>query len=143
MRGWLMAVTMDKEGNYKSMEQYCLMIISAARLICSSDRRVICIFLNTVRPGSKAMQTQHWCVLSTTVATGNPMLKHPLIKLQEPSLSSKAFIKRTIDYDTYDKDALKYEWKVTGNGFDKTLTEPDPAFTLDKPGKYTATLTVS
>src|SRR4030095_2946509 len=55
------------------------------------------------------------------------------------NLSSKG----TIDYDIYDKDALKYEWKITGNGLDKTVTEADPSVTLDKPGKYTATLTVT
>jgi cytochrome c len=55
------------------------------------------------------------------------------------NLSSKG----TIDYDKYDKDALKYEWKITGNGFEKTVTDADPSVTLDKPGPYTATLTVT
>ena len=54
-------------------------------------------------------------------------------------LSSKG----TIDYDEYDKDALKYEWKIAGNGIDKTISEAEAAFTFDKPGNYDVTLTVT
>jgi len=56
------------------------------------------------------------------------------------NLSSKG----TIDYDKYDKDALNYEWKVvSGNKTIATITKPDGAVTLDQPGNYTATLTVT
>ena len=50
----------------------------------------------------------------------------------------------TLDYDDYDKDALKYEWVVkSDNGFEKVLTEANPALTLDKPGTYTVNFTVT
>ena len=56
------------------------------------------------------------------------------------NLSSKG----TIDYDKYDKGALKYEWKITSsNGFNKTVTDSNTVVTLDKPGTYEATLTVT
>jgi cytochrome c len=50
----------------------------------------------------------------------------------------------TMDYDTYDKDALTYEWVIkSDNGYNQTSTEPSPTLTLDKPGVYNITFTAT
>ena len=50
----------------------------------------------------------------------------------------------TMDFDPYDSAALKYEWKITSdNGFDKVVTEANPAVTFDKAGTYSVTFTVT
>ena len=45
----------------------------------------------------------------------------------------------------FDKDALKYEWKVTpaAGGPSKTASQANPVFTFDQAGVYRATLTVT
>ncbi|HEY2722865.1 MAG TPA: PKD domain-containing protein, partial [Chitinophagaceae bacterium] len=55
------------------------------------------------------------------------------------NLSSKG----TMDYDKYDKDALKYEWRITGSGLNKTFNDANPSVTFDNVGIYDATLTVT
>ncbi len=32
-----------------------------------------------------------------------------------------------MDYDKFDKEDLKYEWKISGNGINKTVSAPNPA----------------
>ena len=55
-------------------------------------------------------------------------------------LSSKG----TIDFDSYDKNALKYEWKITSlNGYNQSFNDSNIVVTLDKADTYQATLTVT
>ena len=144
MRGWLIAVTMDNEGNYKSMEQILpnLNFSSAIDMQFGPDGDLY--FLEYGSAWFKGNTNS--ALTRVEYNSGN---RKPNVEVSaEKTAGAIPFLvnlssKGTIDYDKYDKDALKYEWKITGNGFDKTLTDAAPTFTLDKPGTYTATLTVT
>ncbi len=142
MRGWIMAVTMDKDGNYVSMERFMpsyrfsnpmdmefadngdlyMLEYGSGWFTANDDARLIRIEYNG---GNRKPDIQ----LAAEKTGGAVPFK--------VNLSSKG----TSDPDG---DALKYAWKVTSkNGFIKIINTPDAAFTLTRPGIYQATLTVS
>ena len=144
MRGWIMAVSMDKDGSYKSMEQVLPNenFSSVIDMQFSPEGDLYLLEYGTAWFQGNANSA----LVRIKYNGGNrkPDVEASADKTAgavpfKVNLSSKG----TIDYDQYDKDALKYEWKISGNGIDKTLTEQNANVTLDKPGTYTATLTVT
>ncbi|MFI5187584.1 MAG: PQQ-dependent sugar dehydrogenase [Chitinophagales bacterium] len=144
MQGWIMAVSMDKGGNYKSMEQLLPNenFSSVIDMQFSPDGDLYLLEYGTAwfrgNPNSALVRIEY------NGGNRKPIVEASADKMAgavpfKVNLSSKG----TIDYDKYDKDALKYEWRIKGNGMDKTLTESDPAITFDKPGVYDVTLTVT
>lgn len=142
MRGWVMSVTLDKEGNYSSMERFMpsykfsnpmdmefaengdlyMLEYGSGWFTGNDDARLIRIEFNA----------------------GN---RKPSIELAADKMgSSLPFTVNLTSKGTKDADgdALKYSWKVTSkNGFAKTINEPDAQFTFAKAGIYKATLTVT
>ncbi len=142
MRGWIMAVTMDKDGNYKSMERFMpsykfsnpmdmefaengdlyMLEYGSGWFTANDDARLIRIEYNG---GNRKPQIQ---VGANKLGGAVPL---------NLSLSSKG----TKDADG---DALSYTWTVTSkNGFKKIINQADANLTLTKIGLYQATLTVS
>ena len=142
MRGWIMSVTLDKEGNYVSMERFMpsykfsnpmdmefaengdlyMLEYGSGWFTANDDARLIRIEYNggNRKPAIELMADKMGGALPFTV-----------------NLSSTG----TKDADG---DPLQYSWKVTSkNGFSKTINEPDAQFTFPKAGIYKATLTVS
>ncbi|MGC4034741.1 MAG: ThuA domain-containing protein [Chitinophagaceae bacterium] len=142
MRGWVMAVTMDKEGNYVSMERFMpsykfsnpmdmefasngdlyMLEYGSGWFTANDDARLIRIEYNkgNRKPQLELSADKMGGALPFTV-----------------QLSSKG----TKDADG---DTLHYSWKVTSkNGYTKTIAEPDANLTFTKAGVYKATLTVS
>ena len=142
MRGWIMAVTMDKQGNYQSMERFMpsytfsnpmdmefapngdlyMLEYGSGWFTANDDARLIRIEYNG---GNRNPQLQ-----LTANKTGG-----------SAPLNLKLSANGTIDADG---DALTYAWKITSkNGFTKLLTTPDANLTLTKMGVYKAMLTVT
>ncbi len=142
MRGWIMAVTMDKEGNYVSMERFMpsykfsnpmdmefadngdlyMLEYGSGWFTANDDARLIRIEYNG---GNRKPQIQ---------VAANQMGGSVPFNLK---LSSKG----TVDADG---DVLTYSWKITSkNGFNKVITTPDANVTLSKQGVYKVTLTVN
>lgn len=145
MRGWIMAVSMDKDYNYKSMEQ----VLPKENFSSVLDMK----FgpdgdLYMLEYGSAWFQgNANSALVRIEYNAGN---RKPVVEAAADqtagaipftvNLSSKG----TIDYDKYDKGALKYEWKITSsNGYNKIVTDSNTVVTLDKPGTYQAILTVT
>ncbi|HAK79458.1 MAG TPA: cytochrome C [Runella sp.] len=141
MRGWVMAVSFDKNGNYVSMERFMpsykfsnpmdmefaengdlyMLEYGSGWFTANDDARLIRIEYNG---GNRKPQIQ---------LTANQMGGAVPFNLK---LSAKG----TTDADG---DVLKYTWKVTSkSGFNKIITTPDASVTLAKAGTYKATLTV-
>lgn len=145
MRGWIMAISMDKEGNYTSMERF----MPAENFSSAIDMK----FgpegdLYVLEYGSAWFRGNDNSALVRIEYNGGNRKPSVMAKADKSAgavpftvnLSSKG----TIDYDKYDKDALKYEWKISeGNTVIKTINQPDGSITLDKAGNYTAVLTVT
>ena len=142
MRGWIMAVTMDKDGNYVSMERFMpsykfsnpmdmefadngdlyMLEYGSGWFTANDDARLIRIEYNG---GNRKPQIE---IASDKMGGALPF---------SVNLTSAG----TKDADG---DTLKYSWKVTSkNGYTKTINEPDAKLTFAKAGVYKATLTVS
>ncbi|RFS18617.1 ThuA domain-containing protein [Emticicia sp. C21] len=142
MRGWIMAVTMDKDGNYVSMERFMpsykfsnpmdmefaengdlyMLEYGSGWFTGNDDARLIRIEYNggNRKPQIAVAANQSGGAVPFTV-----------------KLSSKG----STDADG---DALKYSWQITSkNGFNKVIATPDASVTLTKPGIYKATLTIN
>ncbi|MBU1823024.1 MAG: ThuA domain-containing protein, partial [Bacteroidetes bacterium] len=141
MRGWIMAVTMDKEGNYEAMERFMpsykfsnpmdmefaadgdlyMLEYGSGWFSANDDARLIRIEYNG---GNRKPQLQ---VAANTLGGSAP-------------LDLKLSAKGTADADG---DALTYAWKISSkNGFTKVVNSQETSLTLSKMGVYTATLTV-
>ncbi len=142
MRGWIMAVTMDQEGNYASMERFMpsykfsnpmdmefaengdlyMLEYGTGWFSANDDARLIRIEYNA---GNRKPQIQ--------MAAGKQGGAAPL----QVKLSAKGT-------EDADGDLLKYTWKITSkSGFQKVITTPEANITLAKKGVYKATLTVN
>jgi cytochrome c len=142
MRGWVMAVTMDKEGNYTSMERFMpsykfsnpmdmefaengdlyMLEYGSGWFTANDDARLIRIEYNG---GNRKPQIS---------MEANQMGGAVPFNLK---LSSKG----TVDADG---DVLTYSWKITSkSGFNKIFNTPDANVTLTKIGTYNATLTIN
>jgi len=145
MRGWIMSVSMDAEGNYKSMERF----LPEENFSSAIDMKF----------GPEG----DLYILEYGSAWFRGNANSALIRIEynggnrKPSITAKAdktagaipFTANlssagTSDPDEYDKNALKYEWKInSGSQVIKTIATADGSVTLDKPGNYQATLTVT
>jgi cytochrome c len=145
MRGWIMAVSMKENGDYKSMEQVLPKenFSSVIDMQFSPDGD-----LYLLEYGSSWFQgNANSALVRIEYNAGN---RKPVVQATadqtagaipfKVNLSSKG----TVDYDKYDKGALKYEWKITSaNGFNKTFTDSNTVVTFDQPGTYQVVLTVT
>lgn len=145
MRGWIMSISMDEEGNYKSMERFLPNenFSSAIDMKFGPDGD-----LYILEYGSSWFRgNDNSALIRIEYNAGNR--KPNVMANADKTAGAVPFTvnlssKGTVDFDKYDKDGLKYEWKiVSGNTTVKTFTEPDASITLDKPGNYSATLTVT
>ena len=142
MRGWIMAVTMDKEGNLTSMERFMpsykfsnpmdmefaengdlyMLEYGSGWFSANDDARLIRIEYNA---GNRKPQ-----ILASANKMGG-----------SAPLALKLTAKGTVDADG---DALKYSWKISSkNGFNQTMSGSDANVTLSKKGAYQALLTVN
>ncbi len=141
MRGWVMAVSFDKDGNYASMERFMpsykfsnpmdmefadngdlyMLEYGSGWFTANDDARLIRIEYNG---GNRKPQIQ---VAANQMGGAIPF-------------NLKLSAKGTTDADG---DVLKYTWKVTSkNGFVKVIPTQEANLTLTKAGVYKATLTV-
>ncbi|MEY4904203.1 MAG: hypothetical protein RLZZ292_2018, partial [Bacteroidota bacterium] len=142
MRGWIMAVTMDKNGNYESMERFMpsykfsnpmdmefaengdlyMLEYGSGWFSANDDARLIRIEFNE---GNRKPNIQ---LAANKMAGATPF---------KVSLNANG----TLDPDG---DALQYVWTVTSdNGFSKTFNTSNAELKLKKKGIYKATLTVT
>ncbi|HEV7347321.1 ThuA domain-containing protein [Telluribacter sp.] len=143
MRGWMMAVTLDGDGNYASMERVMpsykfsnptdmefgsdgdlyMLEYGSGWFTQNDDARLIRIEYNG---GNRKPQVE----MATSKRGGAVPFK--------TQLSSNG----TKDFDG---DSLTYVWTVTpqSGGTARTFKEANPTVTFDKPGIYKATLTVT
>lgn len=142
MRGWIMSVTMDKDGNFAAMERFMpsykfsnpmdmefaengdlyMLEYGTGWFSANDDARLIRIEYNG---GNRKPQIQ---MAANKMGGAAP-------------LALKLDAKGTVDADN---DVLTYAWKITSkNGFSKQINAPEANLTLTKLGIYKATLTVS
>jgi cytochrome c len=143
MRGWIMAVTMDKEGNYVSMEHFM-----------PSYR-----FSNPIDMDFGKDGDMYMLEYGTAWFQGNDDARLVRIEynggnrkpqIQMAANKTRGAVPFKVDFSSngtkdFDHDELSYEWTISSSDGTKlkTFNEPNPSFTFDKPGVYQAMLTVS
>jgi len=144
MRGWVIAVTMDKEGNYVSMEQF----MPGHRFSNPMDMEFSTTSgdLYMLEYGTAWFQGNDDARLVKIEYTkGN---RKPYVQIAANKL--KGAIPMEVKFNSkgtkdFDRDELKYDWKITSPDGKElaSLKEKDPSFTFDKPGIYKAELTAT
>ena len=143
MRGWIMAITMDKNGDFQSMERFM-----------PSQK-----FSNPIELEFAPSGNLYMLEYGTGWFQGNPDAR--LVRIEYNGGNRKPDVVVAVDKEAGptpltvalsskgtndpDGDVLRYEWTITGpKGVAPTkLTQPDPSFTFSRPGLYTATLAVT
>ncbi|HET6543787.1 MAG TPA: PQQ-dependent sugar dehydrogenase, partial [Chryseolinea sp.] len=140
-RFWIMAVTLDEGGNYKSMERFAPAYHPVQPLDIkfgpSGDLYVLEYGSNTVRSAAESRLVR----VEYNAGNRKPVVQASATKRGgalpfTTQLSSRG----TIDYDG---DELKYEWKIVSDKNTINESGKDPVITFNDPGVYTATLTVT
>ncbi|GAB2538874.1 PQQ-dependent sugar dehydrogenase [Spirosoma aerophilum] len=141
-RGWIMAVSMDAEGNYKSMERvlpsYHPVEPIDMKFGPDGDMYVLEYGSNWFRKSDNAR------LVRIEYNSGN---RKPIVQASASKPGGTVPLKLTLSADgskDNDGDALTYQWKVTSPGVaTRTFTTANPTVTFDKAGVYTAMLTVT
>ncbi|TKC09589.1 PQQ-dependent sugar dehydrogenase [Pedobacter frigoris] len=142
VRGWLLLVTLDDNGNFKSMERFLpnLTLRGPIDIKFGPDGSLYVLEYGNGyfkdNPEAELIKIEYnggnrkpVVQVSTTVSAGLIPLK---IKLSSSGTADA------------DGDSLKYEWKITKGGILKQSSKlPDPEITLTASGVYKATLTVT
>lgn len=147
MRGWIMAVTMDRESNYQSMERFMPSYKFSNPMDMEFAQNGDLYMLEYGTGWFSANDDARLIRIEYNGGNRKPQLQMASNKLGGSApLALNLTAKGTVDADG---DALTYLWKIvsrTGgskNGFAKAITTPDAALTLTKIGTYNATLTVN
>ncbi len=145
MRGWIMSVTMDEEGNFKSMERFLPKenFSSAIDMQFSPEGD-----LYVLEYGSAWFRgNDNARIVKIEYNGGN---RKPIVIAKADKVAGALPLavnlssEGTTDYDKYDQNALKYEWSITSdNGFSQTSTDANTTVTLDKAGVYKVAFTAT
>lgn len=142
MRGWIMAVTLDHNGNYASMERFMpsYRFSNPMDMEFSADGD-----LYVLEYGSGWFTANDDARLIKIEYNGGN--RKPEVKLNADRLGGSIPFTTTLFSEgtkDADGDSLKYSWKVTSKtGFIKTFQGPTVSVTLGKPEIYKVTLTVT
>jgi cytochrome c len=142
MRGWIMAVTMDKEGNYVSMERFMPSHKFSNPMDMDFGKDGDMYLLEYGTAWFQGNEDARLVRIEYNGGNRKPQIKMAANKTKgavpfDVRLSSEG----TKDFD---HDDLKYEWKITSSDGKvlKEMNEPNPSFVFEKAGTYKAQLIV-
>lgn len=141
IRGWIMAVTMDEEGNYVSMERFMpsYKFSNPMDMAFADNGDLYMLEYGT----SWFSQNDDARLIRIEFNAGN---RKPQIHMASDKNGGSVPLAINLTADgteDADGDELNYSWKITSeNGFNKTLEGRDVSLSLDEQGVYTAALTV-
>lgn len=142
MRGWIMSVSMDENGDYQSMERFLPEedFQSAIDIKFSPDGDLYVLeygsawFRGNINAQIKRIEYNGGNRTPVVVASADRTAGATPLNVQLKSGG-------TMDYD---QDDLKYEWKIqSDNGYDRSLNDADPRVTFDREGTYQVKLSVT
>lgn len=141
MRGWIMSVTMDENGNYKSMEKFAPELNFSSAIDMKFGPEGDLYVLEYGSAWFKGNENAH-----LTRVEYNDGNRQPVVNASASKTSGAVPLKTQLlstGTKDFDGDQLKYEWKIVGGGTTKIMKEENPVLTLAKAGAYKATLTVT
>jgi cytochrome c len=142
MRGWIMNVTLDKDGNYQSMERFMPSYKFSNPMDIEFDANGDLYMLEYGSGWFSANDDAR--LIKIEYNGGN---RKPSIQVNADKLGGSIPLNVTLNADgtkDADNDALTYTWTITSkSGFSKTIKEPTANISLTKPEVYKATLIVT
>lgn len=142
MRGWIMNVTLDKDGNYQSMERFMPSYKFSNPMDMEFDANGDLYMLEYGSGWFSANDDAR--LIKIEYNGGN---RKPAIQVNADKLGGSIPLNVVLNADgtkDADNDALTYTWTITSkSGFSKTIKEPKASISLTKPEVYKATLTVT
>ncbi|HYC85993.1 MAG TPA: ThuA domain-containing protein [Chryseosolibacter sp.] len=142
MRGWIIAVTMNENGDYVSMERFMpsYKFSNPMDMEFGPDGD-----LYLLEYGTGWFQGNDDARLVRIEYNGGN--RKPLVRMA--ASKTRGAIPLAVNFTSngtrdFDRDELQYEWKIiSDNGKEvASLTDPNVSYTFDKPGVYKAELTV-
>ncbi|HPW61695.1 MAG TPA: PQQ-dependent sugar dehydrogenase [Cyclobacteriaceae bacterium] len=140
-RFWIMAITIDEQGNYVGMERFAPNYHPRQPIDIkfgpTGDLYVLEYGGNTA---NSPVESQ---LVRIEYNAGN---RKPVVQIKSDKrggsipLTVQLSSEGTVDYDG---DELSYEWKISSGNQTFNSKERDPQFTLDQAGIYTASLTIT
>jgi cytochrome c len=142
MRGWIMAVTMNKEGDFVAMERFMPGYKFSNPMDMEFAENGDLYMLEYGTGWFSANDDARLIRIEYNGGNRKPQIEMTANKLGGAvPLALKLTAKGTSDADG---DALAYSWKITSkNGFNKLINTQDANLTLTKIGAYKALLTVN
>lgn len=141
MRGWIMSVTMDEQGNFASMERFMpsYKFSNPMDMVFADNGD-----LYMLEYGSGWFsQNDDARLIRIEYNDGNRLPKIQLTADKRGGSLPLSVALSAAGTTDPDADDLQYTWEITSdNGFSKTLNEPDISLTLDQEGVYKVLLTV-
>lgn len=140
-RGWIIAISMDANGDYKSMERFLpsYQPIEPIDMKFGPDGDLYVLEYGSVWFAKSASAK----LVRIEYNSGN---RKPVAMVSASKSGGTVPLKITLSSagtKDADGDALKYSWKITSPGVaPKLYSTANPVVTFTKPGVYTATLTV-
>lgn len=142
MRGWIMAITMDANGDYVSMEPFLPNenFSSAIDMQFSPNGD-----LYVLEYGSAWFRGNENAQLKRVRYNGGN--RAPVVLASADKMAGETPLQVQLSADgteDFDGDRLKYNWTISSNnGYSKTFAQANPSLTLDQSGVYTARLVVT
>jgi cytochrome c len=140
MRGWIMSVSLDDNGNYKSMERFLPEQNFSSAIDMDFGPEGDLYVLEYGSAWFKGNENAQLVRIEYNSGNRKPVVE-VLASKKNGALPFKTQLLSTGTKD-YDGDVLIYEWKIVGGGQTKILREANPTLTLTKAGTYKASLTV-
>jgi cytochrome c len=141
VRGWIVAITMDENGNYKSLERFLpnLQLKGPIDMEFGPDGD-----LYVLEYGNGYFQDNpEASLVRIEYNAGN---RTPIVQASASKTAGAIPFKVSLSSagtQDYDRDQLKFEWKITHKGTTKIYNQANPSITLASPGKHKALLTVT
>lgn len=145
MRGWIMVVTMDENGDYKSMERFLPNENFSSAIDMQFGPEGDLYVLEYGSAWFRGNENSRLVRVEYNAGNRKPVVLASADKLAGATpLTVQLSSEGTIDYDKYDTGKLKYEWKITSStGKEETLKDANPTLTLNEAGVYKVVLTVT
>ena len=142
VRGWILTISMDEQGNYKSMERFMpdLTLRGPIDMKFGPDGS-----LYVLEYGNGYFKDNPEAELIKIVYNGGN--RTPMVQVGADKTSGALPLKVKLSSEgtmDYDGDNLKYEWRITKNKVvNAVYRTANPEIQLNAPGIYKATLTVT
>lgn len=145
MRGWIFAVTMDKNGDYESMDRFLPNETFSSAIDMDFGPDGSLYILEYGSAWFRGNTNSRLIKIEYNKGNRKPNVAASADKYSGAiPLALKLSSAGTNDYDSYDQGQLRYQWSITnGQGFQQTLSEANPSFTFTEAGTYQINLTVT